>query len=155
MSENHKIWSQCDLRVGKIVECKPHPDSENLYYEKIDLGEGELREIGSGLQKFVKLETMTEGLVIVFANLKPRKLADFMSNGMVMCASNADHTAVEIMRPPANAKIGDRVQLMGNPINGQPLTEERQSVLNPKRKIERKLLELLTTNGDLEALYDG
>ena len=40
---------QCDVRVGKIVECEPHPDSEKLYIEKIDLGEGRLRTIVSGL----------------------------------------------------------------------------------------------------------
>ena len=113
MSEEIAIWNQCDIRVGKIVECTRHPDSAKLYVEKIDLGEGELRTIGSGLQEFVKLEEMTEGLVMVFANLKPRKLADLMSQGMVMCASNIDHTAVELMRPPAGSKIGERVSLEG------------------------------------------
>lgn len=43
------MYSKCDLRVGKIVECEPHPDSTNLYREKVDVGEGELRDIGSGL----------------------------------------------------------------------------------------------------------
>jgi aminoacyl tRNA synthase complex-interacting multifunctional protein 1 len=58
---------------------------------------------------------MTEGLCVVFANLKPRKLADIMSEGMVLCASNADHTKVELMRPPAGSKVGERVVLEGNP----------------------------------------
>lgn len=38
-----------DMRVGKIVECKVHPDSDKLYVEQIDIGEGRLRTIGSGL----------------------------------------------------------------------------------------------------------
>lgn len=83
--------------------------------EKIDLGEGSLRTIGSGLQEFIPLEEMTEGLCVVFANLKPRKLADIMSEGMVMCASNTDHTQVEIMRPPEGAKVGERVTLEADP----------------------------------------
>jgi aminoacyl tRNA synthase complex-interacting multifunctional protein 1 len=58
---------------------------------------------------------MTEGLCVVFANLKPRKLADIMSEGMVLCASNSDHTRVELMRPPAGSKVGERVVLEGNP----------------------------------------
>lgn len=57
-----------------------------------------MREIASGLQKFVPLEQM-KGKVIVMANLKPRPLAGFMSNGMVVCASNADHTVVELLIP--------------------------------------------------------
>ena len=67
---------------------------------------------------------MTEGLCVVFANLKPRKLTDIMSEGMVMCASNEAHTAVEFMRPPAGSKVGERVQLEGNPIGGQPCSDE-------------------------------
>lgn len=59
---------------------------------------------------------MKKGLVIVFANLKPRKLADIMSNGMIMCASNADKSTIELIRPPEGSKIGERVQLTGNPI---------------------------------------
>jgi tRNA-binding EMAP/Myf-like protein len=47
--EEFKQFVQADFRVGKIVECKPHPDSDKLYVEQIDLGEGRLRTIGSGL----------------------------------------------------------------------------------------------------------
>ena len=74
-----------------------HPASENLYCEKINVG-GEVREIASGLQKFVPLEGM-KGKVLVMANLKPRPLAGFNSNGMVVCASTPDHTAVELIIP--------------------------------------------------------
>ena len=56
-------------------------------------------------------------LCVVYANLKPRKLASIMSHGMVMCASNADHTKIEIVRPPAGSVVGERVFLEGNPIN--------------------------------------
>ena len=52
------IFKLCDLRVGKIVECKKHPDSEKLYIEQIDVGEGSLRTIGSGLQPFCTMEEM-------------------------------------------------------------------------------------------------
>jgi len=53
------------------------------------------------------------GLVCVYANLKSRKLAGFDSNGMVMCSSTVDKSKTEILRPPANAKVGDRVVLEG------------------------------------------
>lgn len=61
-----------------------------MYKEKVDCGEGELRDIASGLQGKISAEELKSGLVIVFANLKPKKMADFMSNGMLMCANNAD-----------------------------------------------------------------
>ena len=88
---------QLDIRIGFIkecwkvpTECIQHPSSENLYCEKIDVGD-EVREIASGLQKYVPIDQMT-GPVLVFANLKARKLADFMSNGMVMANSDKDRT---------------------------------------------------------------
>lgn len=50
-----------------------------------------------------------KGKCLVITNLKERKLAGFMSNGMVLCASNEDHTVVEILRPEEGAKIGERI----------------------------------------------
>jgi tRNA-binding EMAP/Myf-like protein len=49
MEEVWEIFSKCDLRVGRIVACEPHPGSVSIYKEKIDVGEAELRDIGSGL----------------------------------------------------------------------------------------------------------
>ena len=43
-------FNACDVRVGKIVECTVCENSDKLYIEKIDIGEGQLREIGSGLR---------------------------------------------------------------------------------------------------------
>jgi tRNA-binding EMAP/Myf-like protein len=66
-------YLQLDIRVGRIVEAWVHPESENLYCEKIDLGD-EVREIASGLQKYVDISDMS-GLVCVAMNLKPKKVA--------------------------------------------------------------------------------
>jgi len=56
---------------------------------------------------------MKSGQVIVLVNLKPRKLVGFNSHGMVLCASNEDHTKVELLRPAEGAKVGERVTLDG------------------------------------------
>ncbi len=50
-----------------------------------------------------------KGLVIVMANLKPQPLGGFPSNGMVVCASNAEHTDIEIIHPEGN--VSERVYL--------------------------------------------
>ena len=147
----------CDIRVGKIVECAPHPESEKLFIEKIDLGEpdGRIRTIVSGLQPFVTLEEMLNDKIIVFANMKPRKLAGIVSEGMVLCASNADHTEVELMRPSNDSAIGERVTLEGSAFGDAGLTQDVQPILNPKKKVEPKLLEKLTTNAGKEGLFNG
>jgi len=138
------------------VECSRHPESEKLYIEKIDLGEGgKLRTIVSGLQPFVSLEEMLSDKVLVFANMKPRKLAGIMSEGMVLCASNADHTAVELMRPHNDSAVGERVTLEGTLFGAGGLTQEPQPVLNPKKKVEPKFLEKLKTDGERQGQFDG
>jgi len=71
------------------------------------------------------------GLVLVLSNLKPKKLAGFNSNGMVLCASNEDHTKVEILRPKPGSKIGERVKIQGKEAL---FKDEPEPVLNPKKK---------------------
>jgi len=41
----------------------------------------------------------------VLANLKPRNMVGFKSHGMVLCASNDDHTAVKFVDVPPSAKV--------------------------------------------------
>ena len=100
---------KCDFRVGRITDCWVHPESDKLYCEKIDIGEGESRQIGSGLQLDVPLADMT-GLVVVFANLKPKKLGGYDSHGMVMCGHPDDKRSF-IIRPHPESKVGERIQI--------------------------------------------
>ena len=67
---------------------------------------------------------MLDGQCVVFANLKPKKLAGIPSEGMVMCAQDDGRSKVQLMRPPAGSKVGERIQLEGNPVGGQLLDQE-------------------------------
>jgi methionine--tRNA ligase beta chain len=95
------------------VECVKHPDSEKLYCEKIDLGNGEIRDITSGLVHFYSLEQMIGAMVVVICNLKPRAIAGNMSAGMVMCAQTTDGKVVEFLAPPEGSAPGDEVSFEG------------------------------------------
>jgi methionine--tRNA ligase beta chain len=73
-SEND-IFQECDLRVGKVISIKNMENSNDIYTMKIDLGEETARDIGTGLRKYgVKEEEFLNKNVIIFANLKPKKL---------------------------------------------------------------------------------
>jgi hypothetical protein len=74
---------------------------------------------------------------------------------MVMCASAADKSTVELLRPPEGSFVGQRIQLTGNPILGKALPDEKEAVLNPKKKYAERLLELLKTNDSAQATYNG
>lgn len=80
-----------DLRVGRIVHVEKHPDAENLYVEKIDLGEGTPRTVISGLAKYVPLDQMQNRLVVCVCNLKPAKMRGIESQAMVASFMNSDN----------------------------------------------------------------
>lgn len=105
--------AKMDIRVGKITKVWVHPESEKLYCEEIDIGNGEIRKIASGLQKFIPIEGMENQLVIVLTNLKAKPLAGFPSHGMVLCAETPDKSAVELITPPEGSQPGDLVFFEG------------------------------------------
>ena len=86
-----------DLRVGKIVNVKKHPDADSLYVEEVDVGEEKTRTVVSGLVKYVPLEEMQNRLAIFMCNLKPAKMRGITSEGMLMCASTPEKV-IELYR---------------------------------------------------------
>ena len=109
----------------------------------------EVREIASGLQKYVPIDQMS-GPVLVFTNLKPRKLADFMSNGMVMANSDKDRNEIKLVTP--KGKVGERIVLDGFK---EKFSQDKQPQLNPKKKILEKCIDKFTTDAEGLALWNG
>ena len=121
-----------DIRVGKILEVGPHPDADALYVEKIELGEAEPRTVVSGLRKFVSEDDMMNRMVAVVCNLKPAKMRGILSTGMVLCASNDDHTSVDPILIPEGSTIGSRIMVEG--FDKAPMDQ-----INPKKKIFERI----------------
>jgi len=135
-----------DIRVGKIVKCERHPDADGLYVEQIDLGEGKLRNVCSGLVKHIPIEQMQDIMVVLLCNLKPCKLRGVVSEAMVLCASTPEK--VELMIPPAGAQIGDKITCEG--FEGEPISE-----CTPKNKVFDMVAVDLKTNDDMIGTYKG
>jgi aminoacyl tRNA synthase complex-interacting multifunctional protein 1 len=142
--------SALDIRVGEIKKVWPHPEAEKLFCEEIDVGEDQPRQIASGLRPFYKTEDLENRRVVVLCNLKKRNLVGFPSHGMVLCASNADHTQVQCMEPPGNAKIGDRVIFEGFE-SGEPEPENKIA----KKKIFEAVSPDLKTNSNGICVWKG
>lgn len=142
--------SALDIRVGKIVKVWPHPESVKLFCEEIDVGEDVPRQIASGLRPFYETSDLEGRRVVVLCNLKARKLVGFSSHGMVLCASNADHTAVECMEPPEDAEIGQRVTFEGY-TEGEPEPENKIG----KKKIFEKVSPDLKTDANGICVWKG
>lgn len=102
-------FAMIDIRVAQIVKVWPHPDADSLYCEEIDIGDGVIKKVITGVRKFVPLEEMQGRRVVVFTNIKPGKIRGMPSESMVFAGSNSDHTIVELLTPPADAPVGSRV----------------------------------------------
>ena len=105
--------SKLDLRVGLILKAEKHPEAEKLYVEQVDLGEGKLRTVVSGLVDFMPPEALTNRRAVLICNLKPAKMRGVESEAMVLAASDVEHTKVELLDLPAAAAIGERVTFEG------------------------------------------
>lgn len=105
--EKKEGFSSLNLKLGKIIEAKHHPNSEKLFIEKIDVGEKEPRQIVSGLVGFYTVDELIGKKVIVAINLKPAKLRGEISQGMVLAAESEEGTKVGLLL--ADLKVGDNL----------------------------------------------
>ena len=134
-----------DIRVGRINKVWVHEDAEKLYCEEIDVGEDEPRLIASGLRPYLSEEDLDGRMVLVLCNLKARKLAGFPSHGMVLCASNEDHTEVKLVSVPVDAKIGERVTVPGFNFEGEEAAPFAENKVG-KKKVFEKIAPYLKTS---------
>ena len=99
-----------DLRVAKVVECTTVEGSDKLLRLMLDVGEGRIRQVFSGIRAFYKPEDIVGKLVIMIANLAPRKMRFGISEGMVLCASNPKNKkSIYLIEPDAGAEPGMRL----------------------------------------------
>ncbi len=102
--------------MGKVLDIKKHPDADTLYIETVDLGESTgPRTVVSGLVKYYQESEIAGKLVVCLKNMKPANMRGVKSMSMLLCASNADHTAVELLVPPPGSAVGDVVSFEGHP----------------------------------------
>ena len=117
----------------------PHPQSDKLYVETIDLGEASPRQILSGLAQHMSLDQVKGADVVVICNLKARKMAGVESQGMVLCASDAAKSNLCFVTPPPGSKPGELVSW-----DGYPGTAESAKRMEKKKAWEAIAPELVT-----------
>ncbi len=104
-------FSSLCLKVGEIKSVRQHPEAEKLYIEEIDLGNGDMRQIVSGLKDYYELTDMECKKVVVVANLKPAKLRGERSEGMVLVSEDEKNNKVGLLLP--DCKIGECLEVNG------------------------------------------
>lgn len=82
-------FEKLELRLGKVVDCKAHPNADRLLVSQVQIGE-EVRQIVSGIRETYEPEDMIGKQVVVLCNLKPIKLRGVESAGMLLVAEQSD-----------------------------------------------------------------
>ena len=100
-------FGKLQFQVGKIIKCEEVKKSKKLLCSQVQIG-SQVRQIVSGIKAHYSAEEMVGKRVMVVTNLKPAKLAGVLSEGMILCAEDADGN-LSLMVPekemPAGAEI--------------------------------------------------
>ena len=101
-------FTRIDLRVARVLEAGPHPNADKLLVLKVDLGT-EHRQLCAGIKGHYDPATLVGRLIIVVKNLAPRMMRGLESQGMLLAASNADHSRVILLQPDSDIEPGSKV----------------------------------------------
>ena len=100
-------FDKLQFQVGEIIACEAVKKSKKLLCSQVKIG-SQVRQIVSGIKNFYSPEEMVGKKVMVVTNLKPAKLAGILSEGMILCAEDAEGN-LALMTPekemPAGAEI--------------------------------------------------
>lgn len=103
----YEEFARMQFQVGEIIACEEVPKSKKLLCSKVRVG-SQVKQIVSGIKQHYTAEEMVGKKVMVLVNLKPAKLAGVVSEGMLLCAEDAEGS-LALMVPektmPAGAEI--------------------------------------------------
>jgi methionyl-tRNA synthetase len=80
-------FAKVDLRVGQVLSAERIPKADKLLLLQVDLGEEQPRQVLAGIAQYYEPEKLVGRKVVIVANLKPRKLRGYESQGMIVAAS--------------------------------------------------------------------
>ncbi len=104
----YEDFAKLDLRVGRIVEVKDHPNADKLLVLKVDFG-GEERTIVAGLKAYYKKEELEGKEGIFVYNLESSVLRGIESNGMILAVASKGREEVVILTPEREMDEGLKV----------------------------------------------
>ncbi len=106
MEVSFEEFGKLDLRVGKILEAKNHPNADKLVVMKVDTG-AEKRTVVAGIKSDYKAKDLVGKEITVVCNLKPAVLRGVKSEGMLLAAVDGDK--VTLVCPEKKVKAGVKV----------------------------------------------
>ena len=108
MTINIDQFNAIEIKIGTIVSAERVPDSGKLLRLEVDLGEGSMRQILSGIAEFVAPEELVGRQFPFVTNLEPRIIRGLVSNGMIMGVGEGETFA--LLAPTKPVLPGTRVR---------------------------------------------
>ena len=100
-------FGKMQFQVGEIIACEEVKKSKKLLCSQVKIG-SEVKQIVSGIKKHYSAEEMVGKKVMVLVNLKPAKLGGVLSEGMLLCAEDAEGN-LALMTPEKNMPAGAEI----------------------------------------------
>ena len=100
-------WTKLQFQVGEIIACEAVKKSKKLLCSQVKIG-SQVKQIVSGIKPHYAPEDMVGKKVMVLVNLKPAKLAGVLSEGMILCAEDAEGN-LSLMVPEKNVPAGSEI----------------------------------------------
>lgn len=100
-------FEKMQFAVGEIIKCEPVPKSKKLLCSQVKIGK-EVKQIVPGIRAHYTAEEMVGKKVMVLVNLKPAKLAGVLSEGMLLCAEDAEGN-LALVTPEKNMPAGAEI----------------------------------------------
>ena len=100
-------FGKMQFQIGEIIACEEVKKSKKLLCSQVKIG-SEVKQIVSGIKKHYSAEEMVGKKVMVLVNLKPAKLAGVLSEGMLLCAEDAEGN-LALMTPEKNMPAGAEI----------------------------------------------
>lgn len=126
------------IKAGRIVEVFRHPDADKLFCEQVDFGDGEIRNIVSGLVGHYREDDLRGKTALFVTNLQPAMLRGKESQGMILAAESGETVEVLFVDAPAGTLVWGE-----NDLEEITITEFSKHVLDVKDKqvhIDGKIL---------------
>jgi methionyl-tRNA synthetase len=101
-------FTKVDLRVARIVKAEHMKEAKKLLKLTVSLGGDDRRNVFAGIKAAYQPEDLEGRLVVVVANLAPRKMKFGVSEGMVVCAGEGGGDLF-VLSPDSGAKVGQRI----------------------------------------------
>ena len=102
-------FAKIDLRIAKILRAQHVEGAEKLLQLELDLGD-EKRQVFAGIKSAYQPEELTGKLIVMVANLAPRKMRFGVSEGMMLVAKGNGEKDLWIISPETGAMPGMKVQ---------------------------------------------